>query len=97
MNLHELEDTAMVMKIALIGFLLVGFCAYAAPAWASEGNPVLPPQEVVAKSASWIAPEAGSSWRSGISRSLPQIRANSTGSPRAREFGSGFSCRTVGN
>jgi hypothetical protein len=47
MNLHELEDTAMVMKIALIGFLLVGFCAYAAPAWASEGNPVLPPQEVV--------------------------------------------------
>jgi len=38
---------AVGMKIALIGFLLVGSCAYAAPAWAAGGNPVLPPQEVV--------------------------------------------------
>ena len=39
----------MGMKIALIGFLLVGSCAYGAPAWAASGNPVLPPQEVVGK------------------------------------------------
>jgi Cu/Ag efflux protein CusF len=39
----------MVIKIALIGFLLVGFCAYAVPTWAKSaaGSPVQTPQEVV--------------------------------------------------
>jgi hypothetical protein len=47
MRLHELEDTAVGMKIALIVFLLAGSCAYAAPAWAAGGNTTLSPQEVV--------------------------------------------------
>jgi hypothetical protein len=47
MTLHELEDTAVDMKIALIVFLLAGSCAYAAPVWARGGSLVLPSQEVV--------------------------------------------------
>jgi hypothetical protein len=50
-----------------------------------------------AKSGSWIAREAGSSWRSGISRSLPPTRANLMGSLRVRKFGSDFSSRTADN
>jgi Cu/Ag efflux protein CusF len=47
MNLHELGDIAMGMKIAFIVFLVVGFCAYAVPAGARGGSQVLPPQEVL--------------------------------------------------
>jgi hypothetical protein len=47
MNLHELEDTVVGMKIALIVILLAGYCAYGTPAWAAGGSQVLPPQEVV--------------------------------------------------
>ncbi len=47
MTLHELEDTAVGMKIALIVFPLAGSCAYATPGWAMGGSLALPPQEVV--------------------------------------------------
>jgi len=45
MNLHNLEDTVMGRKIALLALLVVGLCVYAAPAWAPGGNVVTPPQD----------------------------------------------------
>jgi hypothetical protein len=47
MSLHELEDTAVGKKIALLVLLVAGSCPYAAPAWAPGGSLTVPPQEVV--------------------------------------------------
>jgi hypothetical protein len=47
MSLHELEDTVVGKKIALLVLLVAGSCAYAAPAWAPGGSLTVPPQGVV--------------------------------------------------
>lgn len=46
MNFHELENTAVGKKIALLVLLVAGSWAYAA-AWAPGGSLTVPPQEVV--------------------------------------------------
>jgi hypothetical protein len=47
MNRHDLEDTVMGRKIALLVLLVIGSCVYAAPAWAPGGNLVTPPEDLV--------------------------------------------------
>ena len=97
MDLHELEATGVGVKIAWLVFLLAGSCADVALARPTDGSLTLPPQEVAGRTR--VVDRAGGRMvvASEISRSLAQTRANSTGTPRARRSGSGFSSRTASN
>ena len=93
MNLHELG-----IKIALIVFLLVGFCSYVVPTWAATGGSyVLPPQEVVGQIRVVDRPGCRLVMEEQNLEFFATDPRQLNGLAEARKFGSGFTSRTVNN